>query len=149
MTNDEIENMPTGSELDALIAELVMGEPKPPTLQHDFHLNPTNSDKDNWYCQPEYDTGDVCSWTPYHFSSNPTAAKRVLLEMDKWWETRGVCFELGNARTNTNARWWANIIHSGSSHSTNVVWADTLELAICRSALWELKNGSENPSGHW
>lgn len=73
LTADKIDALPAGEQLDALVAEFVMGEPKPPAVDHELHLffgPPIYSEKGNWYCQPEYDKGDVCIWKPMSFSAD-------------------------------------------------------------------------------
>jgi len=53
-------------ELDALIAEQVMGEARP-TYSHEPHIDMRQSEDGNWMC---YGQGDLCQWLPLHFSDN-------------------------------------------------------------------------------
>ena len=63
-------------ELDAQVAEEVMGEPKPTIVHEHRHIfEHIDSPLGAWYCSLEYDRGDVCEWHPKHYSSRIQDAK--------------------------------------------------------------------------
>lgn len=83
-TTDRFNGIPAGYELDRLVAEKVMGETEP-TFQHELaHLDPEKSAGGDWVCWPEYERGDVCEWTPLPFSTDLTAAWKVVDRFVPW-----------------------------------------------------------------
>jgi hypothetical protein len=84
LTTEQIDAMSAGYELDALVAEKVMGEIMP-TAPHDrTHLEPIKSVGENWTCWPEYERGDKCEWAPLPFSTDLTAAWKVVSLFEPW-----------------------------------------------------------------
>jgi hypothetical protein len=80
LTTEQIDVMTAGHELDALVAEKVMGEIMP-TAPHDrAHLEPIKSNGENWICWPEYEHGDKCKWAPLPFSTDLMAAWKVVVD---------------------------------------------------------------------
>ena len=81
---DPFNAIPAGYELDRLVAEKVMGETEP-TFPHELaHLDPEKSAGGDWVCWPEYERGDVCEWTPLPFSTDTTAAWKVVDRFVPW-----------------------------------------------------------------
>jgi len=67
-------------ELDALIAEHVMGEPFPQYM-HSTHTNIGRikySILGMWFCLPDYEKGDICEFEPLRFSSNISDAMKIV-----------------------------------------------------------------------
>lgn len=68
-----------GLKLDALIAERVMGEPRPEYFpDHALELqlagNPIKSELGNWMLLCDYEEGDIPTWRPIAFSADAAAA---------------------------------------------------------------------------
>ncbi len=115
METDYIDNMPASTEMDALIAEKVMG------------LTIT---KKNLFDEPGifviYDIGaSIACYSPKKYSSNISAAWEVV--------EKSVDFEL--SRTVWSPHGWECGIRLDKEDST--IWSkgDTASLAICRAAL--------------
>ena len=71
-----------GPELDAMVAELVMGEARPTHEHVHAHLQPIPSPGGNWLCIPHFEHGDVCAWLPLPFSTAISAAWRVVERLE-------------------------------------------------------------------
>lgn len=127
MTRDEIVNMPAGREMDALVAEKVMGEPKPIYVHPNLHIEyPKESTLGNWRCYNIYEHGDVCEWNPLPFSTDIASA---------WEVVEKLCNKY-------HVSIWTDFTHYGTALRTlgidelvEVTAAPTAPLAICRAAL--------------
>jgi len=103
-TTDQIDAMSAGIELDMLVAERVMGENRPTEPHEEHHLEPIRSLGENWVCWPEYERGDECEWTPLPFSTDMTAAWKVVSLLDPW-----VCrFQSADGFIHLTCAHWAN-----------------------------------------
>jgi len=122
MTREEILSTEAGREMDALIAEKVMGE-KQPIYVHEFHIDPIYSEGHNWFCYPSFYEGDICKWEPRNFSTDISAAWEVADWLRNYWGT----FELIAGLS------W----HCWSELKDAKIWGtgNTAPLAICRAAL--------------
>jgi hypothetical protein len=137
LSAEQVDQLPAGQELDALVAEIVMEEARPLVGHDDVHLEPRKSRGGNWLCWPEYDRGDVCEWAPVPFSTDMRAAWEVAEKMHKEFWKRGIVFEMGNNPHNPPRAWWVNVIFAEQygRHETEMTYAETMPLAICRAAL--------------
>ncbi|GAI82256.1 unnamed protein product, partial [marine sediment metagenome] len=73
----DIRRMPRGKELDALVAEKVMGCPMPDFIPEDaldLYLAGTPIHYDSWTCVCRYDEGDTPKWVPDPYSTDIAAA---------------------------------------------------------------------------
>jgi len=138
LTEEEIYAL-EGEALDRAIAEYVMGEPEPsPHEDHDNFLAPELSQKNAWYCLPDYDRGDICEWTPMPFSSLITQAWKVVVKMRaekyQWasdWEFDNPPYVAFFKDRDS----YGEIDHFGSEGLT-------FELAVCRAALLAIVNAN-------
>lgn len=73
LTVTQIDQMLAGPELDAFVAEKVMGAAKPTDQAHGAHIEPIFHGP-YWSCAPEYAKGDICEWQPMPFSTDIRAA---------------------------------------------------------------------------
>lgn len=73
--------MKAGRELDRLVAEKVMKQPKPPYV-HTCHIQPIRDGI--WVCHPYYERGDECAWEPIPFSTDIAAAWQVVERLCNW-----------------------------------------------------------------
>lgn len=119
-------------ELDALIAERVMGEPKPvytfgPTLV--FAAEYPASRGGMWREEVRYDEGDVPTWRPLAFSTDIAAAWMVMERM----RADGFSAEV----TGHPGRGFHCHIYEGTGtrRRNGYALADAAPLAICRAAL--------------
>ena len=118
----DIDNLPAGRELDALIAEKVFGSPKPTVAFDNVHIC---SPDGVWAWIATKADGSDFDWRPLlPYSRDIAAAWEVVEKM------RNYCFTIGNLPSG----YW-----NASFHGTvDVVGSDTAEtapLAICRAAL--------------
>lgn len=126
MKTDYIENMPAGRELDILIAEKVMGEPKPTyTHEHVDVFSIVYSEGKSWCCYPDFFKGDICEWSPKPFSSSILLAWEVVEKMGPSYELKAIHHPSGTVH---RATFWRGMMGFP-------VEAETAPLAICRSAL--------------
>jgi len=81
MTKEEILAMEPGPELDALVAERVMGHPMPDFIPEDaldLYLAGAPIHYDSWTCVCRYDEGDIPKWVPDPYSTDISAAWPVI-----------------------------------------------------------------------
>lgn len=76
------EGLQPGQKLDALVAERVMGEPRPEyfpdhALELQLASNPIKSESGNWLLLCDYEEGDVPTWQPIAFSTDFAEAFRM------------------------------------------------------------------------
>ena len=86
MNKDEILAMGAGRELDILVAIQVMKELKPifipkDVLELQLAGSPIKSPKGNWLCLCEYDEDDIPTWQPLCYSTDISAAWKVVEEI--------------------------------------------------------------------
>ena len=129
MNKEEILTMEAGEELDRLVATEVMGEPMPafiPESALEFQLagSPVKSPKGNWVCLCRYDEGDIPTWRPLTCSTDISAAWKVVKKMIN--DGNSYFSDYGD-----NEKWGVTYAHSIGE----LVWADTIEEAICKAAL--------------
>jgi hypothetical protein len=55
-----LDTLSAGADLDAMVAEFVMGEARPTHEHVHAHIQPIASPGGNWQCIPRYENGDVC-----------------------------------------------------------------------------------------
>lgn len=112
-------------ELDRLIATLVFDENEPPPADHvPAHMHHIYSGN-AWYCLPEYDKGDECTWQPRPFSSEDRCAITAFQHM----LARGFTSELfGDSPNSHTAIFTRGEVNYWSE-------AETFPLAVCRAAL--------------
>jgi hypothetical protein len=153
-----------GPELDAIIAEEVMGEKKPTftadaqivldrQLSGEAHIE---SPLGCWYLVCIYEHGDVPEWIPMPYSTYLESAMDILIKDNSrlvwsWrFSSRGsFYFRLGYGSIYDNGRlvkanqWWLEYNTPGCDKTGP--YADTAALAICLAALQSLsKDLSEN-----
>jgi len=88
MTKEDILAMEPGPELDTLVAEKVMGHTMPDFIPEDaldLYLAGTPIHYDSWTCVCRYDEGDVPKWIPDLYSSDISAAWRVVEKLCNWY----------------------------------------------------------------
>ena len=138
MSQDNIANLPAGRELDELIAEKIFGEGKPNYSHvHSNVLSVVWSNEKNWYCSPDYFTGDVCQWIPKAFSVDISAAQEIINAITKEHFT----WRIESIKTPSKVKWQA-YLYGKLPDGKNVEFsaeADTIPLAVSRVAL--LKGG--------
>lgn len=129
-----------GRELDAAIAERVMGEPMPPTLEgvtadRAFNLylvgEPIKSRLNAWRCHWIYDHGDVPEWHPRPYSTDITAAMEVIEK------TRQGGWEIQITSDDESPTWSAVFDSRGAAGKLLLGEneSDSLPEAVCRAAL--------------
>lgn len=124
MTRDEILNMLAGRELDALVAEKVMGEAQPIYVHPNLHLEyPEKSTAGNWYCYNIFEHGDICEWHPKPFSTNISDAWEVVEKLRLYVMPFG------------SKDWCVSKKRNSRGVFENIVVDDTAPPAICRAAL--------------
>ena len=122
MTRDEILNLEAGREMDALIAEKVMGEKQPNYVHANLHMEyPETSTCGNWQCFNIFEHGDICEWHPKQFSTDISAAWEVVEMMGDKFDNVG------------HGEEWYCVYRP--DEWGNIVYADSAPLAICRAAL--------------
>lgn len=135
MTRGEILKMPTGREMDAVIAECVMGEPEPLMAESEVTViymsllrgyDVPHSAGGAWYATMDFEDGDTPYWEPCHFSTNIAKAWRVVEKLMGFVFGVDVCVNHADG-------WWCRVKHSDGGLTTAT--ADTAPLAICRAAL--------------
>jgi hypothetical protein len=134
LTREQIENMPASREIDALVAEFIMGEKKPIYLHsHPIVTQTKYSINMSWYCLPEYEKGDVCEWIPKPYSTDIAAAWEVVETFDrKSWDV-----SVSSLTDNDDEVWevfFAEYFEDGVGRIGKAS-AETAPLAICRAAL--------------
>jgi len=77
-----LDSLSAGQHLDAIVAESVMGEPRPTTEHDHVHIHPIASPGGNWLCIPCYEHGDNCEWVPLPFSTSISAAWRLVEKLE-------------------------------------------------------------------
>ncbi len=77
-----LDTLPAGADLDAVVAECVMGEARPAHEHVHAHIHPIASPGGNWLCIPRYENGDVCEWVPLPFSTAISAAWRIVERLE-------------------------------------------------------------------
>ncbi len=141
MTKEQILAMEPGPELDALMAEKVMGHPMPDFIPEDaldLNLAGTPIHYDSWTCVCRYDEGDTPKWVPDLYSTDISAAWRVLEKLTEEWTKRNkpisieVIYDCGAYETkietwNEDKHDWNEPIFCGS--------CEAAPEAICRAAL--------------
>ena len=147
LSTEQVDQLPAGQDLDALVAERVMEEAKPQVRHDDVHLEPRKSSGGNWLCWPEYDRGDVCEWVPAPFSSDRREAWAVAEKMHKALGKRGIVFEMGNHPHDPTRIWWVNVIFAEQHgrHDTVITHAALMPLAICQAALKAALSSNTGP----
>lgn len=111
-------DLPAGRELDALVAEKVMGWRRLP-------------DTPEWGVPPDYTTGGALGWRPY--STDIAAAWEVVEKLrEGWLEVNLDCTAFNCANTVRCC-----VTKQGQQHPPFPLYADakTAPLAICRAAL--------------
>ena len=136
----DIRRLPRGKELDALVAERVMGHPMPSSIPEDapdLYLAGTPLHYDGWSCVCRYDEGDVPKWVPDPYSTDISAAWPIAVKM-------------GLALFPLNNKDWAcckasHIYHVeiGQDHyaDPNLVICREAPEAICKTALIIVEGG--------
>ena len=127
MTKEEILAMEVGTELDALVAEKVMGHPMPdfiPENALDLYLAGAPIHYDSWTCVCRYDEGDVPKWVPDPYSTDISAAWQV---RQRIFDTMGKQLHLHQSLNNI---WWAKF-------RLTEIFASSKEApeAICKASL--------------
>jgi hypothetical protein len=121
MTAAEIDAMPAGREMDALVAEKVMGFV---VMRHrDVDGQHIEHGPDEWMRGPDGEAPRYAYMVPVdHYSTDIAAAWEVVekLKPDDW-AFRVEVLDDGD--------WWASFSATAES------WAGTVPLAICRAAL--------------
>jgi hypothetical protein len=84
-----IDEMEAGPQMDALIAERVMGEARPSeipadALDRELAGNPVKSEGGSWVCRCEFQKGDEGEWEPLPFSTDIKAAWEVIKKIGEW-----------------------------------------------------------------
>lgn len=151
--------MNAGRELDALVAEKVMGEKRPaPTNNEVFARdaligtimgNPIPSEDGAWRSITSFDAGDEPEWIPRPYSTDIAAAWEVLERISE----QGWCLELAdyrNSRKVDEPGWWWELgrweeikdeyAPREMTHGLTHYWeldggASAAPLAICLAAL--------------
>ncbi len=136
----DIRRLPRGKELDALVAEKVMGHPMPDFMPEDaldLYLAGTPFHCDSWSCVCVYDEGDIPKWVPDPYSTDISAAWPIAVKMGL------ALFPLNNCL-------WAcckasHIYHVeiGQDHyaDLNLVICREAPEAICKQALIMVEGG--------
>ena len=125
--------MEAGRKLDALIAEHVMGEPRPTGNVPDGVLAgvmTSNSGGGNWIgTTTGYTAGDEPVWLPKPYSTDISAAWEVVEKMraDK------LSITLTGYWEGSTGKWWVNVLDNVETVAT--VRTDTAPHAICLAAL--------------
>ncbi len=141
MTKEEILAMEAGKELDVLVAEKVMGHPMPdfiPEAALDLYLAGSPIHYDSWTCVCRYDEGDIPKWVPDPYSTDISAAWRVVDKLTEEWTRENkpisieVIYDCGSYETkietwNEDKQDWNEPIFSGSCEAAPEV--------ICKAAL--------------
>ena len=118
LTREQIDAMEAGREMDALIAELVMGWQHPRVKINTV----TDEIEDYWYPIPEAQTHIQCP----HFSTSVAAAWQVVEKFDAY---------------NINWNYWRKVHryelskYGDEPGMEGIGWGLTPALAICRAAL--------------
>ena len=129
MTREEILAMKAGEKLDKLIAVEIMADSAPTfipkyALELQLSGSPVKSSGECWLCLCDYNHGDVPIWRPLPFSTDILVAWHVVKKMIKdgyyYFSNYG-----------DNEKWGVTYAHSFGE----LVWADTVEEAICKAAL--------------
>jgi hypothetical protein len=129
----DIDLMPAGREMDALVAEKVMGEPKPIIVDDwDSVFSrwldgcPIESPKEAWLEACLYEHGDTQEWIPRPFSTDIAAAWQVMEKLkDKFFCGIEFCGDC----------WQASMQEREGGLDYVEGNADTAPIAICRVAL--------------
>ena len=149
MDIQDIDKMPAGEELDALVAENVMGGkwirfhdadyPDPDTEDGRVHATIVLPKDFDFLCPPEYveDTGECprtrYSWIP-RYSTDIAAAWEVIDKLDElysaWFEIRG-------------PRVWLAQCHLPNYKQFSATGVASAPLAICRAALKAIKGDND------
>jgi len=143
MNKDGILAMEAGEELDRLVAIEIMGEQMPsfiPENALDLQLagSPIKSQNGYWLCLCKYEEGDIPIWHPLPFSTDISAACRVLEKLTAEWTKRNkpisieVIYDCGAYEVkvetfNEDKSDWNEPIFSGS--------CEAAPEAICKAAL--------------
>lgn len=115
-------------ELDAAVAERVMGEPMPPTPSGCPHLFNTLSPQKAWHHVRDFDHGDgECKWEPEPFSTSVEVAMRAVEKM----RMRGYRW---NAQT-PHGKGWEIRCYRPTQRGRGEKFRGLLPEAICRAAL--------------
>lgn len=155
MTKQEIQAIEAGAEMDALIAEKIMGEPCPPLIQEYpwWRSAPVYSPQKQWVAStdPSGSNSENHIWLPMPYSTSihfafyleerlaqlideSGTAKFNYLSLERLgrWAGFGAAFESGiRSDIESKDTEWFDRIEEYSFCAT----ADTAALAICRAAL--------------
>ena len=123
--------MKIGTELDELVAMMVMGENKP-TIDHgDVHLTHIpESEKGYWQCFNIYDHGDKCEWFPLPFSTDLNATKLVINKITERFKHIHISYGGEN-------KWLVSfyIINGANDLTLISASASTIGEAVCKAAI--------------
>jgi len=140
MTNEEILTMEPGPELDALVAEKVMGHPIPDFVPEDalgLYLAGSPIHYDSWTCVCRYDEGDTPKWVPDPCSTDISCAWQVVDKMCNWDIDDNMLVLKGQAPDPTepvgNEGWWEAEV--GGTWGKVIAEGKTAPEAICKAAL--------------
>ena len=149
MDKSTILAMEAGEELDRLVAEEVMVEPMPEFTPEDalrlqLAGSPVKSPKGNWVCLCRYDEGDIPRWCPVPFSTDISAAWRVLEKLKRDWGCIDLIWDAGA---------WDISLENYDSHRKFYLGKESgatyeeLPEAICRAALITRLNETKRLEG--
>lgn len=131
MNKEEILIMPAGREMDALIAEYVMGQTDFTHLPAEYFEGWSEDGKDGWdgwYCPRCMNSYEKCV---KNYSTHLGASWEVVEKLDLFislYLTRNIIYEIGHYGD------------CGFDEWTLFCSADTFPLAICRAALLTVMN---------
>ena len=120
MTRDEILNMPAGRDIDALIAEKVMGWARDNSDEGDYF--------DFWSTDPKDTENTKVQLLTYKFSEVITLAWGLV-------EKLGLVVGIDANPEVPDSPWCASIDWENHRQSTFTAWAPSAPLAICRVVL--------------
>lgn len=146
-----------GRELDARVAEVVMGEARPTANVPDGVLQGITevlSDGENWIGTTNgYDSGDVPGWRPRHFSTDIAAAMEVWASAPELRNASLHRCDTGKNGPWSHRVWWEVRLHGPSvvegwrlRRPPNCTKAPTAPLAICLAALDAAQNSTPTDS---
>ena len=142
MNKEKILAMEAGRDLDALVAEKVMGHPMPEIIPEDaidLYLSGTPIHHDSWTCVFRYDEGDVPKWVPDPYSTDISAAWQVVERVCNWDSRDAMITIKGQGKNPTplednDGEWWEVMIDDDSARQW-LAEGKTAPEAICKAAL--------------
>lgn len=149
MRPDDIMQLQAGREMDALVAELVMGESKPSldgiTIDDVFRHN-TYSPGGAWYITAQFENGDIPYWDPVRYSTDIADAWKIIEKLRA--EGKGIqVMTVSDWDVDDSPIIWQCFISATSRIFSRPqmgdAWANanTAPLAICRAALIAERDG--------